>query len=193
MNNRSLGTIFVIFGLVLICSALSLFSYNRYQEQQYYKETENVLSALEGEALNGIETDSSDEVTINVNGYDYIGFIEIPKIKIKLPVLSEWDYSRLKIAPCRQFGSINTDDIVIAADNYKKHFGNLSRLSIGDKVILTDLAKQEHSYSVAKAEILNPTDVEKVQKSGYDLVLYTCTYGGKTRVVLFCDKSGRGE
>jgi len=193
MNNRSLGTIFVIFGLVLICSALSLFSYNRYQEQQYYKETENVLSALEGEALNGIETDSSDEVTINVNGYDYIGFIEIPKIKIKLPVLSEWDYSRLKIAPCRQFGSINTDDIVIAAHNYKKHFGNLSRLSIGDKVILTDLAKQEHSYSVAKAEILNPTDVEKVQKSGYDLVLYTCTYGGKTRVVLFCDKSGRGE
>ena len=188
MNIRRIGTIFVIFGLVLICSALSLFLYNNYQEQQSYKETENILSALENSELNNNETNDTDEVTIDINGYEYIGFIEIPKIEIKLPVLSEWDYARLKIAPCRQFGSINTDDIVIAAHNYKKHFGNLSSLNIGDEIILTDTSKKEHLYSVERVEILNPTDVEKVQNSGYDLVLYTCTYGGKTRVTLFCNK-----
>lgn len=188
MNIRRIGTIFVIFGLVLICSALSLLFYNSYQEQKAYKETENVLSALESETQNSTQDDSSDEITVDVNGYDYIGFIEIPKIEIKLPVLSEWDYTRLKIAPCRQFGSINTDDIVIAAHNYKKHFGNLSTLNIGDEIILTDTSKKEHLYSVERVEILNPTDVEKVQNSGYDLVLYTCTYGGKTRVTLFCNK-----
>jgi len=189
MNIRRVGTIFVIFGLVLICSALSLLFYNSYQEEKSYKETENVLSALEGETQNSIQADSSDEITVDINGYDYIGFIEIPKIEIKLPVLSEWDYARLKIAPCRQFGSINTDDIVIAAHNYKKHFGNLSNLSIGDEIILTDTSKNEHIYSVARMEVLRPTDVEKVQNSGYDLVLYTCTYGGKTRVTLFCNKN----
>ena len=188
MNIRRIGTIFVIFGLVLIFSALSLLFYNSYQEQKAYKETENVLSALESETQNSTQDDSSDEITVDVNGYDYIGFIEIPKIEIKLPVLSEWDYTRLKIAPCRQFGSINTDDIVIAAHNYKKHFGNLSSLNIGDEIILTDTSKKEHLYSVERVEILNPTDVEKVQNSGYDLVLYTCTYGGKTRVTLFCNK-----
>ena len=188
MNIRRIGTIFVIFGLVLICSALSLFFYNNYQEQQSYKETENVLSALESETQNSTQDDSSDEIIIDVNGYDYIGFIEIPKIEIKLPVLSEWDYARLKIAPCRQFGSINTDDIVIAAHNYKKHFGNLSSLNIGDEIILTDTSKNNHTYSVARMEVLKPTDVEKVQNSGYDLVLYTCTYGGKTRVTLFCNR-----
>lgn len=188
MNIRRIGTIFVILGLVLICSALSLFLYNNYREQQSYKETENVLSALENNELNNNEINDSDEVTVDVNGYEYIGFIEIPKIEIKLPVLSEWDYTRLKIAPCRQFGSINTDDIVIAAHNYKKHFGNLSSLNIGDEIIFTDTSKKEHLYSVERVEILNPTDVEKVQNSGYDLVLYTCTYGGKTRVTLFCNK-----
>jgi len=188
MNIRRIGTIFVIFGLVLICSALSLLFYNSYQEEKSYKETENVLSALESETQNSTQDDSSDEITVDVNGYDYIGFIEIPKIEIKLPVLSEWDYTRLKIAPCRQFGSINTDDIVIAAHNYKKHFGNLSSLNIGDEIIFTDTSKKEHLYSVERVEILNPTDVEKVQNSGYDLVLYTCTYGGKTRVTLFCNK-----
>ena len=188
MNIRRIGTIFVIFGLVLICSALSLLFYNSYQEEKSYKETENVLSALESETQNSTQDDSSDEITVDVNGYDYIGFIEIPKIEIKLPVLSEWDYTRLKIAPCRQFGSINTEDIVIAAHNYKKHFGNLSSLNIGDEIIFTDTSKKEHLYSVERVEILNPTDVEKVQNSGYDLVLYTCTYGGKTRVTLFCNK-----
>lgn len=188
MNIRRIGTIFVIFGLVLICSALSLLFYNSYQEQKAYKETENVLSALEGETQNSTQTDSSNETTVDVNGYDYIGVIEIPKIEIKLPVLSEWDYARLKIAPCRQFGSISTDDIVIAAHNYKKHFGSLSSLNIGDEIILTDTSKNTHEYSVARIEVLNPTDVEKVQNSGYDLVLYTCTYGGKTRVTLFCNR-----
>ena len=189
MNIRRIGTIFVIFGLVLICSALSLLFYNSYQEEKSYKETENVLSALESETQNSTQDDSSDEITVDVNGYDYIGFIEIPKIEIKLPVLSEWDYTRLKIAPCRQFGSISTDDIVIAAHNYKKHFGNLSSLNIGDEIILTDTSKNTHTYSVARIEVLKPTDVEKVQNSGYDLVVYTCTYGGKTRVTLFCNKN----
>ncbi len=188
MNIRRIGTIFVIFGLVLICSALSLLFYNSYQEENSYKETENVLSALEGEIKNSTQADSSNETTVDVNGYDYIGVIEIPKIEIKLPVLSEWDYARLKIAPCRQFGSISTDDIVIAAHNYKKHFGSLSSLNIGDEIILTDTSKNTHEYSVARIEVLNPTDVEKVQNSGYDLVLYTCTYGGKTRVTLFCNR-----
>ena len=188
MNIRRIGTIFVIFGLVLICSALSLLFYNSYQEQKAYQETENVLSALESETQNSTQDYSSDEITVDVNGYDYIGFVEIPKIEIKLPVLSEWDYARLKIAPCRQFGSISTDDIVIAAHNYKKHFGNLSSLSIGDEIILTDTSKNTYAYSVARIEVLNPTDVEKVQNSGYDLVLYTCTYGGKTRVTLFCNR-----
>ena len=34
----------------------------------------------------------------------------------------------------------------------------------------------------------DPTDVDAVKNSGYDLVLYTCTYGGKTRIVVFCDR-----
>ncbi len=189
MNIRRIGTIFVILGLVLNCLALSLFFYNNYKENKYYKETENVISSLENMKLESKVNNNSGESTVHVNGYHYIGFIEIPKIKIKLPVLSEWDYSRLKIAPCRQFGSINTNDIVIAAHNYKKHFGNLSKLNIGDTVILTDINKNGYLYRVEKLATLEPTDIDKVQNSGYDLVLYTCTYGGKMRIALFCTKT----
>ncbi len=189
MKTRRIGTIFVIFGLVLICSALSLFFYNSYEEEQVYKESAEVLESLTKNLENNKETNGLDESTVNINGYDYIGYIEIPKLNIKLPVLSDWDYARLKIAPCRQFGSIGTDDIVIAAHNYKKHFGNLSSLIVGDEVILTDVNKEMHLYNVVKIEALQPTDVDVVQNSGYDLVLYTCSYGGKTRVTLFCNRT----
>ena len=97
MNIRRIGTIFVIFGLVLICSALSLLFYNSYQEEKSYKETENVLSALESETQKSTQDDSSDEITVDVNGYDYIGFIEIPKIKIKLQVLEDVGIGYIKL------------------------------------------------------------------------------------------------
>lgn len=45
------------------------------------------------------------------------------------------------------------------------------------------------SNVVNKVEVLDPHSVEEVEHSGYALVLYTCTYGGKTRVTVFCDRA----
>ena len=123
-----------------------------------------------------------------LDGYEYVGYVEIPALGLKLPVMSEWDYTRLKVAPCRQFGSSRTDDLVIAAHNYENHFGRLKELSEGDTVIFTDMEGIVNTYSVKKIETLNPNEVDAVQNSGYALVLYTCTKGGKTRVTVFCDR-----
>ena len=46
----------------------------------------------------------------------------------------------------------------------------------------------ENLYRLVRLEILSPDAVDAVQNSGYDLVLYTCTPGGATRVVAFCDR-----
>ena len=110
-------------------------------------------------------------------------------IGIDLPVMSEWSYPRLKTAPCRQFGSSRTDDLVIAAHNYESHFGKLTSLTAGDDVAFTDMDGSVNEYVVNKAEVLDPHSVEEVEHSGYALVLYTCTYGGKTRVTVFCDRA----
>ena len=48
---------------------------------------------------------------VEIDGNEYVGEISIPAIGIDLPVMSEWSYPRLKIAPCRQFGSSRTDDL----------------------------------------------------------------------------------
>lgn len=129
---------------------------------------------------------------VEIDGYGYIGYISIPKFELELPIMSDWDYKRLKLAPCRQFGSTKTDDLVIVAHNYKRHFAYLSALTEGDTVTFVDMDGEVNSYAVTKVKTLAPTAVDEVQNSGHDLVLYTCTYGGKTRVVVFCDRISMG-
>ena len=46
------------------------------------------------------ELDPTQEMTVTeLNGWDYIGYLSIPSIGLELPVMSQWSYAGLKIAP----------------------------------------------------------------------------------------------
>ena len=188
MFKSKAGSAFVVLGAVLILSALLLFFYNQAEDKNAGQASEVVLMELRDKIGQPGETENGMTLT-EVEGYEYIGYLAIPVIDRMLPVLAEWDELRLSLGPCRQFGASKTDDLVIAAHNFDQHFGRLSRLEEGDAVYFTDMYGEENCYAVIKTEILEPTDVEAVQSSGHDLVLYTCTYGGRSRVVIFCDRT----
>ena len=184
-------------GTVLILGAVLLLLYNHYED---WKAGEAARASVSEIKQNIAEFDtghqkstggapSSEMPTIEIDGYDYIGYLSIPALNLELPVMSKWDYARLKIAPCRQFGSVWTDDLVIAGHNYSRHFGSLSALAAGDGVAFTDMNGDTVDYSVADVKTLQPTEVDWVEHSGFDLILYTCTYGGKTRIVVCCNRS----
>lgn len=202
---KKTGIAIIALGAVLILSALLLLLYNRYENVRAGQEAEslleNVEAAIDGEKADLSTTDGQPNATplapqmpvVMLDGYEYIGYVEIPALELKLPVMSEWDDNRLKLAPCRQFGSSRTDDLVIAAHNYENHFGRLKELSEGDTVIFTDMEGIVNTYLVKKIDVLKPDAVDAVQNSGYALVLYTCTKGGKTRVTVFCDRAAEAE
>ncbi|NLC89244.1 MAG: sortase [Clostridiaceae bacterium] len=123
---------------------------------------------------------------IELDGYAYIGYLSIPTIDLELPVLADCDRQGLKIAPCRQFGSIDTDDLTIAGHNYDSHFGKLKLLQAGDRVIFTDVEGRAECFVVCAKEVLAATAVEKVRNNGWALTLYTCTYGGHQRLLVGC-------
>ncbi len=135
------------------------------------------------------ETQDPTMKELFIDGYGYIGYIHIESLDITLPIMSKWDYDRLDMAPCRQFGSVKTDDLVIAAHNYVHHFGPLRRIKPGAFVVIVDMEGKTHTYQVKKVDTLNPTEVDAVQNSGYDLVLYTCTLGVNKRITVFCDRA----
>ena len=201
---KKAGIIFVTLGVVLILSALLLFLYNGLEDRRAGQQAESLMDEIhsamteetdpttkttEIEITEPTETLPAEMPVVMIDGYEYIGYVSIPDLELELPIMAEWDYSRLKIAPCRHFGSSRTDDLVIAAHNYKTHFGSLSKLRSGAEVIFTDMDGIENRYVLVKdPQTLAPDAVDAVQNSGYDLVLYTCTPGGATRVVAFCDR-----
>ena len=124
--------------------------------------------------------------TVKIEGREYIGVLSIPTIDISLPVLSRLSKSGLKAAPCRYVGSAYLDSMVIAAHNYKAHFGKLKELRIGDRLSFTDADGNIFYYEVGETEILAPDATEEMTDSDWDLTLFTCTLGGKNRVTVRC-------
>ena len=96
-----------------------------------------------------------------------------------------------KVSPCRQCGSTAGGDLVIAAHNYKSHFGRLSSLSEGDEVRFTSQDGAEAVYTVERTAQVSPEEPEALREGGCPLVLYTCTPGGKARVVVYCRKNSK--
>lgn len=127
--------------------------------------------------------------TQTINGYDYIGVLTIPALNLELPVMSTWNYTRLRIAPCRYTGSVYQDNMTICAHNYASHFGTLKTLQTGDSVTFTDVEGNVFSYAVAQVETLEPTALEEMTQSNYPLTLFTCTPGGATRVTIRCEQA----
>ena len=197
MRKRHAGMMLIVIGAVLTMSALLLFLYNCREDEQAGERADSILQQMEAELpevmpapLQGeaVPEESAEMKVVEIDGYGYIGYLEIPDLALRLPVMAEWDYKRLKIAPCRQFGAVGTNDLVIAAHNYDRHFGRLKTLQGEESVTFTDMDGIVTSYVVEKVETLKPTAVDEVQNSDYDLVLYTCTLGGKTRVTVFCNR-----
>lgn len=182
------GVILISLGAVLILAALLLFLHNRSEDRRAGQEAESLLedarSAMAANADPEPQEEPAEEIT-----YDYAGVIAIPDLSLELPVIDQWSYARLKVAPCRQSGAAADGDLVIAAHNYKSHFGYLDRLEPGASVIFTDMEGTVYRYAVEEIRQLEPEDVEDVSSvfsSEYPLVLYTCTPGGKARVAVFC-------
>lgn len=125
-----------------------------------------------------------------VDGYRYIGYLSLPRIGKDLPILADWDYDLLKKSPCRFTGTLRGNDLVLMAHNYKSHFGRLSEMVIGDQLFFTDMDGIVTEYEVVAKDVLDPSAVEELTAGHYDLALFTCTYGGQSRVTVYCDKVG---
>lgn len=201
---NTLRKICMVSGLLLIAAALCLFVYNKREAESAAQTAEQALQEIsdvphvleqpqESEIHSIIPDYISDPTmempTVEVDGNFYIGILEIHALELSLPVISEWNDTRLKQAPCRYKGSVYLDNLIIAGHNYKKHFGGLKNLQIGDTITFTDMDEHCFSYTVTALEELDGTTIEAMESGDWDLTLFTCTIGGKKRVTVRCKKN----
>ncbi len=189
---RKIGTFFLVIGIIFFLAALSLFVWNEKENWQAEKMVNVIVPQIEeiiDETGLPYQVVESDEMkTVIIDGNEYIGYLNIPRFGLQLPIMTDWSYPKLKISPCRYTGSVKNDDMVVAAHNYSRHFGKLKSLDIGDEVLFTDVNGVEYRYVVAEVTTLQPTAITEMTSSSFDLTLFTCTYGGQSRVTVRCNR-----
>lgn len=191
---RRFGLVLIIAGILFVFSSAVLASYNFYTDHKAAQGIDKIVSQLpdsnsEQTALPDYISNPDMEMPIKtIDGVDYIGKIIIPELKLELPVISQWSYPNLRLAPCCYSGSVYLDNMVIAGHNYRSFFGPLRNMKIGDEVVFTDADGNIFKYEVSDVQILRPTAIENMTTGEWDLTLFTCTVGGQTRLALRCDR-----
>ena len=206
MRKNGKGNILITLGILMILGAIGLTGYNFWDANRAKEASDQITEQLIekiDESVNEEDTaapyvDPNTPMPVEViDGYEYIGILEIPSKGLSLPVMNEWDYTRLKISPCRFTGSYYADDLVICAHNYDTHLGRLLQIDIGADVYFTSVEGLTIHYIVTNRETVEPTDVELMIENtsnsetslmDWDMTMFTCNLGGLTRCAVRCSR-----
>ena len=189
----------ILLGLSMILASAYLFSRYEREAETAGENAQQLLAALTEEIEKNKEQNLYDTAVqeqsigqmlqTSLQGYDLVGIIRVPGMGVELPVLNDWNYDLLKLAPCRYSGSIEGQDLILMGHNYRKHFAPLRRVSSGDRVEFLDISGTSYPYVVAETAVLKPTQLDELSSSEYALTIFTCTPGGQSRFVVRCNPS----
>lgn len=204
-KKRAPGFFFFLIGGLLLLTAAVFTAINLVEAEQARRATAALIDALPLELSEELSARPSLEAKDSskrpepdwpmpqriVNGEEIIGVIEIPRTGLMLPVLSSWDYDKLKRYPCYYHGSIYRKDAVFCSHDYPFQFGGLNVLEDGDEARFLDADGNIFTYAFREQEYLQPTDVEAMTfKDDWDLTLFTCAYNGLARYAYRFEETG---
>ena len=190
----------LIFGALCLVCAVGLSVYNLTSSDRAGQRAEAVAEELmalmppmeETPAPTPTLPDGTDHPerempVVSLDSTKFIGYLEIPQLKLTLPVAASFSMNQLKSTPALYTGSVYQDNMVIAAHNYNSHFGRLNQLKDGDEVRFICSDGTTYRYNVGWTEKIVPSDRETmVTDNQWDLTLFTCTYNGPQRFALRC-------
>lgn len=176
---------FLLIILILAAIIVGIMIFNK-----YYKEMKNEEQL--SEVVTSIENEKEEnEKKHTYKGYDVIGIIEIPKIKIKYPILSKTTEESMLVSVTKFWGpNVNEiGNITIAGHNNFSGtmFGKTKQLEKNDIIKLTDLKNNTLEYKVFDKYSIDPNDVscvESVEEGTREVTLLTCTKGHKERLII---------
>ena len=198
-KRKIIGNTLLTIGIVLLIGAGVLFVYNMAESNRQASDSLEITTKLKSMIVpdESGETSVSDEITeastpdsqktVEIDGSLYDGILSIPAIELEMAVYDTWNDNYLRKSICRYYGSTYTNDLVIAGHNYRSGFGKLKKLNPGDDVFFTGVDGTVTSYVVKQVEVLDGTDISGMLSGGWDLSLYTCTYGGQARLTVRCE------
>ena len=119
------------------------------------------------------------------------GIIEIPKINLYYPVLSNLTEENLKVSPCKFYGTTLNDNtnICIAGHNYNNDlfFSKINLLELNDEIYIYDNTGLKYTYLVEKNYEVKEDDLSPISNCNHNektLTLITCNNLNNIRFII---------
>ena len=127
------------------------------------------------------------------NGYLVSGTIEIPETNLKCPILAQSEYSasalETSVVELHGPGLNQVGVTTISGHNYRNgtFFSNNKKLSVGDKIFITDETGKRLTYKIYdkfEAEENYADYMVKDTQGAIEIALSTCTDDSKARIII---------
>lgn len=186
--------IFGLVGTILLLTAVGMVILSRVA---IVRNEENALSIVEElwsvipSAKTAIPDDraNTEMPSLELNGTDFCGIIEIPSVDCVLPISARWDEHNIEKYPHRFFGSVYNKSLIIGASDNKAQFDFLKTISPGDKVFITDVTGARYVFSVDTIEKSDSVDFEYLSSLDSDLILFAKNTYGFDYTLIRCTSS----
>lgn len=133
---------------------------------------------------------------LKYKGYDMVGYIEIPKTKIKYPILAEMNRKTLEtsVTIMTGVGLNEVGNTVIAGHNYRNglFFSDNDKLSEGDQIYITDSKGNTVTYVIYKKYMTTPEDADFITRDtngAREISLATCNDDSQKRIIILAKEA----
>lgn len=206
------------FCVLLACLLFSYYIYAEYDRRKSEEVSKEILSGMMQEGMVDTTIKKTDDVIIVALEDEEIGeipevtqqqpstleyttqegenykveaIVNIPRLEIRYPVISETSPELLKISVNKYWGPAPNEigNYCIVGHNYKNKtmFGRLSEIVEGDIVELEDVNHHIVKYAVYDKYIVDPTDrscTSQLTAGRREVTLITCSNYGTQRLVV---------
>lgn len=213
----NLLTVILIISIISIIAIFIIIGYNLYRKYYIEKGAAEAVSQFEDLVNNSIqeqtqknevignitgvdenieETSTSSNGKTTYKGFNVVGTIQIPAIKLKYPILEKVTKKSLETSVAFLYGpGLNEiGNNVIIGHNYRNGtmFSNVKKLKKGDSIYITDLSGRKVKYSVYKIYRTSGSDASYMTrdtKNGREISLSTCTDDSKARTIVWAKET----
>lgn len=160
---------------------------------EYVEETENNPENIQEP---NTSTGSTGTRSVRYKTFNVVGAIEIPRFKLKYPIVSDNTVAAMDSAIVMLYGpGLNKPgNTTIAGHNYRSgsFFGSNKKLANGDKIYITDISGQKIEYTVYRKYETTDTDFSYATRDTdgkREISLSTCTLNSAVRLIIWAKES----
>ena len=178
-GKKRLSFVLSVFGISLIALSVVLIVASQVISLGAEKRAREITESIYG-LMPEIKNASLDDrinmtmPSLEIDGENFCGIIDIPAFNCSLPVSSTWKKGRNTVKyPSRYLGSIYDGTMIIGGSDSKGQFDFMKLISINDFVYFIDTTGARYTYVVSDIENTKDVSTNNLTSKDADIVFFS--------------------